>query len=322
MTTLIAALAFIIERVFGYPDFIQKRIGHPVEWIGRLLGVLDKRLNREDRSARHRRLAGIVTLVIVLVVTALGAGLVVFLCHLLPFGFLIEALLASSLLASRQLGQAVSAVTDELDRSLEEGQAALQPIVGRDAKSLDAHGTARAAIETLAENTSDGVVAPLIFLALFGLVGIALYKAINTADSMLGHLNARYRDFGWAAARLDDVANYLPARLTALLIAGAAHLSGHDAQGAWRAARRDAPAQDSPNSGWPEAAMAGALGLSLGGPRAYQGEMAELPFMGAGRAEAMPEDIRRALGIYKSANNLMLTGLVIIALLLAGAGLY
>jgi len=243
-------------------------------------------------------------------------------CHALPFGFVLEALVASSLLASRQLGRAVRSVGEELGHSLARGRAALQPIVGRDARSLDAYGVARAAIETLSENASDGVIAPLFYLALFGLPGIAFYKAINTADSMLGHLNERYRAFGWAAARLDDIANFVPARLTALLIAGAAFLCKQDAASSRVVARRDAPRQDSPNSGWPEAAMAGALGLKLGGPRTYRGERADLPFMGAGRAEAGPEDIERALCVYVRVNDVALAGLVILALLLARIGIY
>jgi adenosylcobinamide-phosphate synthase len=322
MNAVIAALAFILERLFGYPAFLQNVIGHPVEWIGGLIALLDRRLNKADRAPGHLRLAGIVALALVLAVTVIAAFLVVWVCHALPFGFALEALVASSLIASRQLGRSVAAVADGLRQSLPEGRAALQPIVGRDANSLDAHGVGRAAIETLAENASDGVIAPLFYLALFGLPGIALYKAINTADSMLGHLTARYRDFGWAAARLDDVANYLPARLTALLIVGAARLTGADATSAWVAARRDAPDQDSPNSGWPEAAMAGALGLKLGGPRAYRGEIADLPFMGSGRAEAGPEDIERALGVYARLNDLALACVAIVALLLARAGLY
>ena len=322
MSVFVAALAFIVERWFGYPPSVQKVIGHPVEWIGRLIGLLDARLNRDTDFADERRRAGIVTLLVVLAATGAVAVLAQWVCDSVPFGFLFEALMASSLIASRHLGQAVASVATGLDRSLEAGQDALQPIVGRDARSLDEHGVARAAIETLAENTSDGVVAPLLFLALFGLPGIALYKAINTADSMLGHLTERHRDFGWASARLDDVVNFVPARLTALLIAGAAFFKGEDMQGAWETAPRDAPLQDSPNSGWPEAAMAGALGLRLGGPRAYQGEMADLPFMGRGRLAATADDIRRALGVYGRVNDLSLVGFVVLALLLAGAGFY
>ncbi len=322
MTALVAMLAFVLERLFGYPAALQQAIGHPVEWIGALIGLLDTRLNHPKDTPQHRRLAGVVSLALVLFATGLVAGLVTALAHALPFGFILEAAIASAFLASRQLGEAVRGVAEGLRRSLPAGRRALQPIVGRDAQSLDAHGVARAAIETLAENTSDGVVAPLLYLALFGLPGIALYKAINTADSMLGHLTDRHRHFGWASARLDDAANFAPARLTALLIAGAARLSGADAASAWQTAGRDAPQQDSPNSGWPEAAMAGALGLRLGGPRAYQGDMARLPFMGDGRAEVTPEDVERALGISARVSDVVLVLVAVAALVCARLGFY
>lgn len=321
MTALIAAFAFGLERLFGYPAALQNRIGHPVEWIGRLIGLLDEKFNRRQDAPERRQLAGMVALAVVLIATGFAAGLITVLCRTLPYGFLIEAPIASAFLASRQLGQAVSAVAKGLMASLPQGQAALQPIVGRDAKSLDAHGVARAAIETLSENASDGVMAPLFYLALFGLPGIALYKAVNTADSMLGHLTERHRDFGWASARLDDAVNFVPARLTAFLIALAARLTGNDGVAALDAARRDAPKQDSPNSGWPEAAMAGALGLKLGGPRAYRGEMADLPFMGSGRLAATPEDIERALGVYSKVNDIALTLVVGVAVVVVLVGL-
>ena len=322
MTALIAALAFFVERLAGYPASVQRAIGHPVEWIGRLIGFLDDRLNRADLPPSQRRLHGVLALAIVIAAAWLGGAMVEAVCRALPLGFVFEALVASSLIASRQLGRAVHAVADELSISLARGQVALQPIVGRDAKSLDGYGVSRAAIETLAENTSDGVVAPLLFLMVFGLPGIAVYKAINTADSMLGHLTARHRDFGWASARLDDIANFVPARLTAALIAGTAWLAIGDGPAAWRVARRDAPRQDSPNSGWPEAAMAGALGLKLGGPRAYGGAMADLPTMGDGRDKAVPADVERALKLYGRVNDVALALTVIMVFLAAGMGLY
>lgn len=320
MTALVAALAFVLERVFGYPVVLQNLIGHPVEWIGRLIGLMDERLNRQADPPERRRLAGVMALALMLFIAGVAAGLVTALCHALPFGFVLEALIASVFLASRQLGGAVRVVAEGLRVSLRQGQNALQPIVGRDAGSLDAYGVARAAIETLSENASDGVIAPLIYLALFGLPGIVLYKTINTSDSMLGHLSVRHRDFGWASARLDDIVNFVPARLTALLIAGGARLAGEDAASAWQAAKRDAPHQDSPNSGWPEAAMAGALGLQLGGPRAYQDEMVDLPFMGKGRVKVLPEDIDRALRIYTHVNDSALVAMAVVVLVCARLG--
>lgn len=298
MTALTAFAAFLIERLFGYPAWAQALFHHPVEWIGAVIAVFDKGFNRKDAKPATRRFLGVVSLVLLLAIVWFVSDAVLTLLRHVPFGWGIEALLASSLFASRQLGQMVGAVADGLAKSLDDGRHALSHIVGRDTAELDEAAVARAAIETLAENTSDGVIAPLFFMVLFGLPGIALYKAINTADSMLGHLSDKYGDFGWAAAKLDDVANFIPARLTALLIALAAGLAGKIPHAAWNAARTDGPNQDSPNSGWPEAAMAGALGLRLGGPRAYRGEMADLPWMGTGRAEAIPGDIHAALSVY------------------------
>jgi adenosylcobinamide-phosphate synthase len=178
----------------------------------------------------------------------------------------------------------------------------------------------RAAIETLAESTSDGVVAPWFWLVLLGLPGIALYKAINTADSMIGHLNERYRDYGWAAARLDDLVNWIPARLTAVLITAACFATPHASPGqAWATARRDARKHASPNSGWPEASFAGALGFRLGGPRSYAGEVVDLPSFGEGKSELVGSDILRALVLYRSTLNVLLGLSVVIGLLVWAA---
>jgi adenosylcobinamide-phosphate synthase len=188
----------------------------------------------------------------------------------------------------------VRAVAAGLDQGLAEGRRAVSRIVGRDPDRLDAPAVARAAIESLAENLSDGVVAPLFWAVLLGLPGIVAYKAINTLDSMVGHKSPRHLAFGWASARADDLVNLLPARLTGLLLALAA---GRAAARAWRAMRRDAGLHRSPNAGWPEAAMAGALGLRLAGPRVYGGNRVEDAWMGDGRAEATAADIRRGLGL-------------------------
>jgi len=190
-------------------------------------------------------------------------------------------------------------------------------IVGRDPETLDEAGVARAAVESLAESTSDGVVAPLFWLILGGLPGILLYKAANTADSMVGHRTARYAEFGWASARFDDLVNWIPARLSALLIAGAAFLVRRaDPEAAWGTALRDAKKHDSPNAGWPEAAFAGALGFELGGPRMYDGEIHQLPSFGDGRAGLGPLDILKSLELYWMAMNLLLG--VTLGLALAG----
>jgi adenosylcobinamide-phosphate synthase len=207
--------------------------------------------------------------------------------------------LATTLLAQFDLYRHVRAVYVGLEAGIDKGRQAVSRIVGRDPEQLDESGVTRAAIESLAENASDAVVAPAMFLALFGLPGIALYKVVNTADSMLGHKSPRFIDFGWASARLDDLVNLIPARLTGLLFAGAASLTNPAAAAdalarMWYDARRHV----SPNAGWPEAAMAGALNIRLGGPRSYDGALVELPWLGNGRIDLDRRDIRRALRLF------------------------
>lgn len=303
MAWLLAPLALLIERVVGYPAWLFRAIGHPVTWIGALISFIEIRVNR----GKNRRLKGVLLLLLVLL-TVLAVGLLVIaITRRVPFGWVLEALLASTLLAQKELGRAVKAVADGLNLSLETGRRAVSHIVGRDPDTLDEPGVARAAIESLAESTSDGIVAPLFWLLVGGLPGVLIYKAANTADSMIGHKNERYREFGWASARFDDLLNWIPARLTALLIAGAAFLVRRaDPEAAWSTALRDARKHDSPNAGWPEAAFAGALGFRLGGPRAYKGEVHDLPAFGDGRAELTALDILKALELYWMAMNLLL----------------
>jgi adenosylcobinamide-phosphate synthase len=310
---LLAPLALLLERVLGYPGWLYRAVGHPVVWIGALISWLELRLN----SGPNRRFRGVMLLLLVLL-TVLAAGLLVIaVTRRIPLGWVVEALLASTLLAQRELGRAVKAVADGLNLSLDSGRRAVSHIVGRDPDVLDEPGVARAAVESLAESTSDGVVAPLFWLLIGGLPGILVYKAANTADSMIGHKNERYREFGWASARFDDVLNWIPARLTALLVAGAAFLvRGADPEHAWSMALRDARKHDSPNAGWPEAAFAGALGFRLGGPRTYDGELHDLPAFGDGRAELGAGDILRALELYWMAMNLLLAGMLVLGLLL------
>jgi adenosylcobinamide-phosphate synthase len=284
--------------------------------MGKLLDVLDRRLNRPELPPHERRRRGIAALALLLLATLIPTAIIGLLLRPLPFGWVVEAVLATPLLAQKQLGDAVRAVADALDGSLAAGRVAVREIVGRDPETLDASGVARAAIESLAENASDGVIAPLFWLLVLGLPGITLYKAINTADSMIGHRNERYLDFGRASARLDDLVNWIPARLTGLLFVGAAlFVPGASPRAAWDTMLTDAGKHDSPNAGWPEAALAGALGFSLGGPRAYDGEVHELPQMGCGRADLGPPDIRRALRLYSVMLTLALAITVVIALL-------
>jgi adenosylcobinamide-phosphate synthase len=297
----------------GYPDRLVHAIGHPVIWIGRLIGALDRALNREGMSDARRHAAGVAALVIIVGVSAaialaLERGLV----HL-PFGLLWAGILASTLIAQRSLYDHVWRVAEALEtKSLAAAREAVAQIVGRDPDALDEAGIARAAIESLAENFSDGVVAPAFWLAAAGLAGGAVYKAINTADSMIGHRTPRYRAFGLAAARLDDLVNLPASRLAALLIVAAAAIGGKGTAEASRAVLRDARRHRSPNAGYPEAAMAGALGLALAGPRVYGGVKVEDALMGRGRRDTTAADIGAALALYRRADALLigLAGLV------------
>jgi adenosylcobinamide-phosphate synthase len=307
MDALVAPLALALERTFGYPAAVLARIGHPVMWIGALISFCETRLNRSHWSPNQRRLAGVTALVFMLFCVLVVALALEDLASFLPFGWLWEALIATTLLAQKELARAVRTVAEALRVDLGAAREAVSHVVGRDPQSLDQPGIARAAVETLAESTSDGVVAPWFFLLLFGLPGIAIYKAVNTADSMIGHRNDRYRDYGWAAAKLDDVLNWIPARLTALLVTAACFfVPGASPSRAWATAKRDAKKHDSPNAGWPEAAFAGALGLQLGGPRAYEGEVVDLPAFGQGRADLGPSDIEHALTLYRRTLDVLL----------------
>jgi adenosylcobinamide-phosphate synthase len=296
---LLALAALAIEGAIGYPNALFQWIGHPASWLGAMVGALDRLFNREDWSQRRRRATGVLS-VAALAGVSLAAGLLVREALLATsFGFVALAALSSSLLAQRSLYEHVAAVADALDHSLEDGRKAVANIVGRDTSALDEAGVSRAAIESLAENFSDGVVAPVLWLALFGLPGALVYKAINTADSMVGHRSPRHQAYGWASARLDDLLNLPASRLSALLLALAAALrSWTSGAAAVTTAWRSAAAHVSPNAGWPEAAMAGALGLRLGGPRRYRGGVTMGAWLGEGRANASVEDIRKALSLY------------------------
>ncbi len=309
----------LIELCLGYPQWLVRMIGHPVTWIGALIAALDRLFNpppfppplagggREGAP----RAKGIVSLLIVIVIVGSVAFLLQRELFRLPFGLFVVALLASSLTAQRSLYRHVADVASALETGgLAAGRTAVSHIVGRDTESLDEAGVARAAIESLAENFSDAVVAPALWLAIAGLPSGALYKAINTADSMIGHRTPRYAAFGWAAARLDDLVNLPASRLSALLLIAAAALQRKaSAAAAWRAVRRDAPRHRSPNAGYPEAAMAGALGLSLAGPRIYGGTSVDDALMGDGRREAGAADIRDALSLYRYADAILIAAL-------------
>ena len=314
-----ALAALLAEAAIGYPAFVYRAIGHPVTWMGALLSALESRFNRTNLPAGWRRLLGVLTLASLLGVTGSAA---IALDRALTFGLIGTGLLvlgAGSLLAQRSLHDHVRAVADALDKDgLAAGRGAVSMIVGRNPDRLDEAGVARAAIESLAENFSDGIVAPAFWLAVAGLPGAAIYKAANTADSMIGHRTPRYAAFGWAAARFDDAINLPASRLAAcFLVVGAAAI-GASPGGALRAVWRDASRHRSPNAGWPEAAMAGALGLKLAGPRVYGEETVDDAFMGDGRRDANAADIRRALRLFRAA--CVTSWLLLLAIVLIGRG--
>jgi len=315
---VILLLALLLDAAVGDPGWLYRAVPHPVALLGRAVAAAERTLNRAGAAApaRFRRGLGL-TLLTVLLAAALGRALEAALAGV-SGGWAVEALLASTLIAGRGLHDHVAAVARALGETLAAGRAAVGRIVGRDPDSLDEAGVARAAAESLAENWSDGVVAPVFWFALFGLAGLAAYKAVNTLDSMIGYRDPRYADFGRAAARLDDAVNWLPARLAGLLLVlAAAVLPGASAAGAWRALRRDAPRHRSPNAGWQEAALAGALGFALAGPRRYAGRVIEDHWMGDGRSELTAADLRRALALYRAA--WLLLGLGLLALAAASA---
>src|SRR5262245_19427643 len=322
MPVVLTALAVLIELIAGYPDWLVRSIGHPVTWMGRLIAGLERRWNRETLRPHVRRMVGAVAVLLLVGIVGMVALIIERGLLLLPFGFIGAAVVASTLVAQRSLYQHVSRVADALESGgIRAEREAVSHIVGRDTETLDEAGVARAAIESLAENFSDGVVAPVIWMIIAGLPGTAIYKAINTADSLIGHQSPRYQAFGWTAARLDDLINLPASRLSAfLIIAAAAVTKGHSAPAAWRAVSRDAPHHLSPNAGYPEAAMAGALGLSLGGPRAYAGIHVEGAFMGDGRRAAQTADIRAALGLYRCADGILIGTIALFAAALIAIG--
>jgi len=304
-------VAIAADALLGWPERLFERVGHPVTWLGKLIAALDAWLNRSSDTPLQRRIAGAATALIVIILAA-GFGCAV--QRAFPSGLigtLALGILAWPLVAFRSLYDHVAAVRDPLRAgNVERARQAVSMIVGRDPQRLDEAGIARAAIESLGENASDGVVAPVFWGLLFGLPGIVGYKAINTLDSMIGHRTDRHDAFGWAAARIDDVANFLPARLTGLLFA---LLAGKVRSQAMSCMMTDAPHHRSINAGWPEAAMAGTLGVRLCGPRSYEGKLADEPWLNGGARDPMAADITRALELYVGAIFAMAVVLVVIA---------
>jgi adenosylcobinamide-phosphate synthase len=307
------AVAMSVDAMLGWPDTLFTRVGHPVTWLGRLIDFLDKNCNRSSDSAGVRRAAGAAAALIVIALAAAAAFAIQSLLVSEWSRIFVAGILAWPLVALRSLYDHVAAVALALQSgNIETARLAVARIVGRDPSSLDEAGIARAAIESLAENASDGVVAPVFWGALFGLPGIVGYKAINTLDSMIGHRTIRHEAFGWAAARIDDLANFVPARLTGFLFAVVAQFPS----AAWSCMARDARRHRSMNAGWAEAAMAGALGVRLSGPRVYQGIVAEEPWLNEGARDPRAQDILAGLKLYRRAMILLAAALIILALAL------
>ena len=308
---LLLLVGLALDAVFGDMPAVYARVPHPIVLAGRAIALFERKLNRPNRSDRRRRERGVVTLVM-LVGGAAGLGWALHRIGRDSFpGAVVEALAIGILVAQRSLSEHVGAVGAELGSGgLAAGRNAVSHIVGRDPRHLDRHGVARAAIESLAENFSDGVVAPVFWYLVLGLPGLFAYKMANTLDSMIGHRSARYRSFGWAAARFDDLLNLVPAPLSGLLLSAAALFAGDAKPGhAIAVMLRDGRKHHSPNAGWPEAAMAGALGLALAGPRIYAEVEVRDPWLGDGTQNATPADIIAALRLYAFAC-LVLAGLV------------
>ncbi|MEO0671883.1 MAG: adenosylcobinamide-phosphate synthase CbiB [Pseudomonadota bacterium] len=315
---LLAALA--IDAVVGDPDFVWRRVPHPVVPIGRLIAALDRRLNAEQASAETKQANGVFAIAVVTGLAVIAGLVLATVSRALPFGWMIEVVIAAIFIAQNSLYRHVADVAAALETGgLDAGRSAVARIVGRDPATLDEAGVSRAAIETLAENFSDGVVAPAFWFLVAGLPGLIAYKSINTADSMIGYRTERHRDFGWAAARLDDVVNIVPARISGLLIAIASGVARAAPADALRIMLRDARLHASPNAGWPEAAMAAATGLALAGPRVYGGAKTTDPFLhDEGRRDAGPADIRVALRVFLAAAALHV---LVVAAVWAVAGL-
>ncbi len=294
VSLIVLAAALAADAALGDPRWIWSRIRHPVALVGDACAWLEVRLNKGGPG--RKRLLGVVTLVLMTVVAGMSGTLVNAASEAFPALMAVEALILFTLIAQRDLHDHIAAVAIALERDgLDEARIVVARTVGRNPAVLDEAGVSRAAIESCSENFSDGVVAPVFWYLVAGLPGVLIYKTVNTLDSMIGHVDDRHVDFGWASARFDDLLNLVPARLSGLIVALAAQTCGLNARAAVTAMQRDAGKHKSPNAGWPEAAFAGALGISLAGPRYYADHVVNDGWMGDGRADCTADDIRRAL---------------------------
>jgi adenosylcobinamide-phosphate synthase len=296
----ILLIALILDAIFGEPDWLWRTLPHPAALMGRAVGWFERMLNK----GTNRRAKGIATLICLTAIAAIvGCAF-----SALPDQGVFATILTAILLAQHSLATHTAAVARGLAIGLPEGRQAVALIVGRDPNTLDKNGVARSAIESAAENFSDALVAPALWALLFGLPGIMIYKMVNTADSMIGYRNDRYGEFGWAAARFDDLINWIPARISGGLICAA-----HGSAKAFSTMRRDAPLHRSPNAGWPEAATAAVLGVAISGPRTYGGVATQDPYVNAeGRYQLIPADIDRAVRVIWRAWGLLLVLLILV----------
>ena len=301
---LILLLAILIDAIVGDPDFIYLRLKHPVQLMGSMISYLDEKLNKQYQNSFYQRISGIILIVFLLIISVLFGLVLKNILELIPYGWILEAFIVSSMIAAKSLYQHVKSVQNSLETgTLDEARLEASKIVGRNTNDLDNHGVARSAIESLSENFSDGIIAPIFWAVILGLPGILAYKMLNTADSMIGHKNHKYIYFGWASARLDDIANFIPARISALLFCIVASFSGRVAFiRSLKAVHNDAKKLDSINAGYPEAAMAGALNLILAGPRLYSGEGFKGNWIGdsvkGSTSNASHKEIAKALSLY------------------------
>lgn len=314
LRAVLLVLAIGLDWLLGDPKQLYRYVVHPVAFMGELLSLFESTFNKPGLAFQIQKRRGVYTLVLFLGIWVIcGAALTILFDLIGVWGLLLESLVVGIFLGGRSLYEHVFDVCNALKfKSLEDARVAVGHIVGRDTAALDEYGVARAAIESGAENLSDGFIAPVLFYLIAGLPGLFLYKATNTADSMIGHKTQRFAGFGWAAARFDDLLNFIPARLTGALISLMAHFLCGRGREAWFVMRRDAMKHSSPNAGWPEAAMAGALGIALAGPRVYRDVMKQDPWINArGRLDSSAEEIWHALRLIK--------GVVFLSLPLVGA---
>nr|WP_210329465.1 adenosylcobinamide-phosphate synthase CbiB [Bartonella choladocola] len=312
-------MALLIDRSIGDPDWLWRKLPHPVAAFGAGIKWFETRFNRKSMSSRRRKCFGIIAILVLLLATFIIALIIHALLLQLGFaGIIIEALVASIFLAQKSLVDHVARVEKAFKQgSLDEARGAVSLIVGRETKNLDESAVCRAAIESLAENSSDGVVAPVFWYLILGLPGLFCYKLVNTADSMIGYKNERFKDFGWASARLDDVVNFIPARLTALIVilTSGLFINRKAAAKSLEVVKKDARHHHSPNAGFSECAFAGALDVKLLGPRIYSGEAVDEPFQNESGKMARPDDIYRAIRLFKRSMDVLFLIILVVFLI-------